>query len=1143
MAYDFFELQEHVIDADQLINQYYSFVQDYNNQIDQLEKETNAKIDVQTQKAIEEDKKGLEFARYLDSLQDDALDIISKAESMYKYYKQSGMGSSRIEQEHVDVQDVTFDTPQQYISYMDGLYQGLSEEIVNRSNSPYSKGVMGLGRKMLGVDDDKNRRILYSYNQLKYMETILHAKLKTFHEQYMEDAEKRIDNECNRLSKAADDQVDRMSEELKKRINPVIDQLQSIFDIQLSADYMHDFTDGSSGKNGFGDFSLGNYYWYIGYYKQLRDINPLLQERYKKYIKRDYIMFPTKYNMGGKKSFLFNYNSDKKSALSIIETLVLNQLNRFDVGMQMVTVCSYHGAVEGMNNLCELCSEFPDIAHGVYVQREQIKNVINEYVDIMNDILQNRLKHFKTLQEYNEDENNRKKIPFRTLVIADYDVNDELFDKIQLLIEDGVRAGIQLLITTNVAFDEEKELGRERKRLRETRCAFQQVDYYWRSFSDYKMEWVYSDDIQEYTLPTFMEKFSEAYKEQEDAYLKLEDIVDCDQKYQLSSTNKLSIPIGVNEYGEIQAIEMGDEVANGTSHYGLIVGPTGSGKSSLLHTIIMSSIINYSPDELELYLLDFKQGNEFKIYENKRIPHLKCLGLDVMQEFGENVLNELWRILEKRNEMFAQASENGRDIKNISDYRKAGYKMPRILVIMDEFQVLFNTSQNKRVAYNAAALFSDFVSRARVYGIHFLLATQTLRKIYESSALTKGTLEEMHIRIALQCLESELISLIGDENAKKCIRKVEKKRGAGIYLENDIVSEPVAMQVAYVETEIQNRMLDEIFKEYQEDFNNQETNMFVFRGNDSPGLKMKDIDHCDDKVFLLGEKIGMGDPVSVEIGIRRKTDMLVVGENVEAVNNATRLWIAQTMKKTARSSYNNIYVFDGSLMIDETAIVNETLSAEYSSPMVVVDNVFSVLHTIDLLYDEYISRKRRMMQGNKTDSDKENIYVVISNYQWIEPLMRVMENENLDEFMPDEIMEPMTTEGTKSNSLDLFEQVNSMMDELNQDVFGNSGQGTTRGGNNISYNKKMMSMLTSGYYCGMHFYLSCTDVLALNRLGQKDLSVFRSRILFRTLARDVYKIMDTTINIEGLGDNMAVYSDGINSPEIFRPYNLECDER
>lgn len=647
---------------------------------------------------------------------------------------------------------------------MDGLYQGLSEEIVNRSNSPYSKGVMGLGRKMLGVDDDKNRRILYSYNQLKYMETILHAKLKTFHEQYMEDAEKRIDNECNRLSKAADDQVDRMSEELKKRINPVIDQLQSIFDIQLSADYMHDFTDGSSGKNGFGDFSLGNYYWYIGYYKQ----------------------------------------------------------------------------------------------------------------------------------------------------------------------------------------------------------------------------WVYSDDIQEYTLPTFMEKFSEAYKEQEDAYLKLEDIVDCDQKYQLSSTNKLSIPIGVNEYGEIQAIEMGDEVANGTSHYGLIVGPTGSGKSSLLHTIIMSSIINYSPDELELYLLDFKQGNEFKIYENKRIPHLKCLGLDVMQEFGENVLNELWRILEKRNEMFAQASENGRDIKNISDYRKAGYKMPRILVIMDEFQVLFNTSQNKRVAYNAAALFSDFVSRARVYGIHFLLATQTLRKIYESSALTKGTLEEMHIRIALQCLESELISLIGDENAKKCIRKVEKKRGAGIYLENDIVSEPVAMQVAYVETEIQNRMLDEISKEYQEDFNNQETNMFVFRGNDSPGLKMKDIDHCDDKVFLLGEKIGMGDPVSVEIGIRRKTDMLVVGENVEAVNNATRLWIAQTMKKTARSSYNNIYVFDGSLMIDETAIVNETLSAEYSSPMVVVDNVFSVLHTIDLLYDEYISRKRRMMQGNKTDSDKENIYVVISNYQWIE---------------------------------------------------------------------------------------------------------------------------------------------------------------
>ena len=72
-----------------------------------------------------------------------------------------------------------------------------------------------------------------------------------------------------------------------------------------------------------------------------------------------------------------------------------------------------------------------------------------------------------------------------------------------------------------------------------------------------------------------------------------------------------------------------------------------------------------------------------------------------MQEFGESVLQSLWEELERRNKLFAEASRSGQDIKDITAYREAGYKMPRILVIMDEFQVLFDTNHNKNVAYRA----------------------------------------------------------------------------------------------------------------------------------------------------------------------------------------------------------------------------------------------------------------------------------------------------------------------------------------------------------------------------------------------------------------------------------------------------------
>src|SRR5208337_4781457 len=54
-------------------------------------------------------------------------------------------------------------------------------------------------------------------------------------------------------------------------------------------------------------------------------------------------------------------------------------------------------------------------------------------------------------------------------------------------------------------------------------------------------------------------------------------------------------------------------LGKGTSQHVLIAGKTGSGKSTLLHALIVNSALRYSPDELELYLIDFKKGVEFKV--------------------------------------------------------------------------------------------------------------------------------------------------------------------------------------------------------------------------------------------------------------------------------------------------------------------------------------------------------------------------------------------------------------------------------------------------------------------------------------------------------------------------------------------------
>ena len=131
--------------------------------------------------------------------------------------------------------------------------------------------------------------------------------------------------------------------------------------------------------------------------------------------------------------------------------------------------------------------------------------------------------------------------------------------------------------------------------------------------------------------------------------------------------------------------------------------PRARAKSSLLHSLIISSLLKYGPDELQLYLLDFKSGVEFELYSKYKIPQLKLLALDAMQAFGLSVLRELMQQMDERNRLF-----KGAGVGNIEEYRTTtGYAMPRILVLMDEFQTLFNEDHDRRAARESSVLLAE----------------------------------------------------------------------------------------------------------------------------------------------------------------------------------------------------------------------------------------------------------------------------------------------------------------------------------------------------------------------------------------------------------------------------------------------------
>jgi len=213
------------------------------------------------------------------------------------------------------------------------------------------------------------------------------------------------------------------------------------------------------------------------------------------------------------------------------------------------------------------------------------------------------------------------------------------------------------------------------------------------------------------------------------------------------------VPIGWIPTGDVASMRLG---ATNSEHHVLLAGKTGSGKSNLLHVLIHTLCEKYPPDELDLYLLDYKESTEFNIYAASPLPHARLVATESDSEYGVTVLQHLVGELEKRGRIFKST-----DVRDFAEYRKvSGAHLPRVLLVIDEFQVLF--SESRQVAETAEQLLSQLLKQGRSFGIHILLATQTLKGI---NAQSIGSLiTQLGCRIALACGQEDSALILGSGN-------------------------------------------------------------------------------------------------------------------------------------------------------------------------------------------------------------------------------------------------------------------------------------------------------------------------------------------------------------------------------------------
>lgn len=209
--------------------------------------------------------------------------------------------------------------------------------------------------------------------------------------------------------------------------------------------------------------------------------------------------------------------------------------------------------------------------------------------------------------------------------------------------------------------------------------------------------------------------------------------------FQMDSTYGLKIPFAVDDNNHMQYFELGGD----SPVHALISGTTGSGKSVTLHTLIIQIIKNYHPDDVEIWAVDYK-AVEFAQYVNKRTPHFRVIAQDDSEEFSISLVKLLNEEYNRRKRIFVEAN-----VKSISEYREKfdRYSMPRIVVVIDEFQHLTQAVQNYSGNRDYRIILENLLKLTRITGISFIFCSQTIAS--GLSGLTDSARDQIGSRLSM----------------------------------------------------------------------------------------------------------------------------------------------------------------------------------------------------------------------------------------------------------------------------------------------------------------------------------------------------------------------------------------------------------
>ena len=463
-------------------------------------------------------------------------------------------------------------------------------------------------------------------------------------------------------------------------------------------------------------------------------------------------------------------------AVGAINNIILRLLATTPPGRLEFTIFDPVGLGQNFAALMHLADyEANTINSRIWTQTAQFEEKLAELNEHMEKIIQMYLRNeYATITEYNAQAGSVAE-KYHFLVIASFPVNfsETAAKRLRNIAANGARCGVFTLIQWDQRNAAPQDFVPDELRKNSVCLARRENSF---EFSGWHVAGtgVALDPMPPAEFATqLLHRIGDAGKNSNRVEVPFEQITPADF-WQDETTDELRVPIGRSGATKLQYLAVGRD----TRQHALVAGKTGSGKSTLFHIIITNLALRCSPEQVEFYLVDFKKGVEFKCYGNHRLPHAKVVAIESDRAFGLSVLQRVDEELRRRGDLFRKVGAQDlagykRSLQTATASQPTGEPMPRVLLMIDEFQEFF--TEEDRISQGAAVLLDRIVRQGRAFGIHVILGSQTLGGAY---TLARATIGQMVIRIALQCNEADAYLIMDQDNPAP---RLLSRPGEGIY--------------------------------------------------------------------------------------------------------------------------------------------------------------------------------------------------------------------------------------------------------------------------------------------------------------------------------------------------------------------------